>query len=59
MRENRVDSTKRRARLATVGGNDERGTMNDELKASGLSFIIPHSSFIVPRSHGAIDFALL
>jgi hypothetical protein len=26
--------------------NDECGTMNDELKASCLPFIIPHSSFI-------------
>ncbi|MDT4954327.1 MAG: hypothetical protein QOJ02_2465 [Acidobacteriota bacterium] len=34
-------------RVSATKSNDERGTMNDELKTKAFQFIIHHSSFIV------------
>jgi hypothetical protein len=36
-----------RHRISAIKVNDERGTMNDELKSGCLSFIIHRSAFIV------------
>src|SRR5437763_5994042 len=41
-------TTQTRARLLPTSRNDECGMMNDELKTTSLlTFIIPHSSFII------------